>query len=117
VLFDFLSLTSLWFTAVPRSDLTAWLTKEMREQQIVNEAAGGDPLAESAVGPPEPHKPLQDYFPILADDDVRQKGRNKQKVMITNRAQKNVEAASQAASEAPVCELRFSRRLMSLLFY
>ncbi|SGY15170.1 BQ5605_C013g07278 [Microbotryum silenes-dioicae] len=85
---------------LPRSELTSFLSKEMREQQIADESSNE---AFDAVGSlAEQAKSLQNIYPILADDDVRQKGRAKQKSMIASRAQKSVEQAAQAAAEAPV---------------
>ncbi|SCV70247.1 BQ2448_1641 [Microbotryum intermedium] len=85
---------------VPRSELTSFLTKEMREQQIADESSNE---AFDAVGSlAEQVKSLQNIYPILADEDVRQKGRAKQKSMIASRAQKSVEQAAQAAAAAPV---------------
>ncbi|GAA5975630.1 hypothetical protein JCM11641_003551 [Rhodosporidiobolus odoratus] len=93
---------------VPRAELSSWLIKEMREQSIVDEATGGGntdyhhPLTEQLSALPEPPKPMQDYVPILADDDVRQKGRHNKRTMIAHRAQKNIELAVKEAGDAPV---------------
>ncbi|GAA5921698.1 hypothetical protein JCM1841_007094 [Sporobolomyces salmonicolor] len=90
---------------VPRAELPSWLIQSLREQSIVDEAVGGgttEASTESPIAMPEPSKPLQDYFPILADDDVRQKGRHNKRSMIAHRAQKNIEQAAKAASQAPV---------------
>ncbi|BGP13397.1 hypothetical protein JCM10213_008556 [Rhodosporidiobolus nylandii] len=95
---------------VSRADLSTWLIKEMREQSIVDEAAGGgsadyhtslvEQSTSSAI--PEPPKARQDYIPIIVDDDVRQKGRHNKRTMIAHRAQKNVEQAVVEAADAPV---------------
>ncbi|GAA6058806.1 hypothetical protein JCM10212_001922 [Sporobolomyces blumeae] len=90
---------------VPRTELASWLIHSMREQSIVDEAVGGgaiESVAESATAIPEPPKPAQDYFPILADEDVRQKGRHNKRSMFLHRAQKNLEQATKAAAQAPV---------------
>ncbi|KAK4052686.1 eukaryotic translation initiation factor 2-alpha kinase [Microbotryomycetes sp. JL201] len=86
---------------VPRSELVSWLTKEMREAQT-GEDAGGEALTEAAVPHMDVNKAQQDYIPIIADDDVRQKGRNKQKQMLISKAQRCVESTAQAAASAPV---------------
>ncbi|GAA6018919.1 hypothetical protein JCM10207_009197 [Rhodosporidiobolus poonsookiae] len=92
---------------VPRGDLSAWLIKEMREQSIVDEAASGgvaDNTAhlEQSIVLAEPPKPTQTYIPILADEDVRQKGRHNKRTMFAHRAQKNIEQAVKEAADAPV---------------
>ncbi|GAA5826004.1 hypothetical protein JCM11251_000087 [Rhodosporidiobolus azoricus] len=93
---------------VPRNELSTWLIKEMREQSIVDEAAGGgttdyhNPLLEQSTSLSEPVKPSQDYVPILADDDVRQKGRHNKRTMLASRAQKNIDHAVKEAADAPV---------------
>ncbi|GAA5836580.1 hypothetical protein JCM9279_000433 [Rhodotorula babjevae] len=90
---------------VPRSELSTWLIKEMREQTIVDEAVGGgsnDAVADSSTALVDPPKPTREYIPLLADDDVRQKGRHNKRTMIAHRAEKNIEEAAKAASEAPV---------------
>ncbi|GAA5903646.1 hypothetical protein JCM6882_003009 [Rhodosporidiobolus microsporus] len=93
---------------VPRAELSTWLIKEMREQSIVDEAAGGgasdyhNPLVDQSIALPEPLKPMQDYVPILADEDVRQKGRHNKRTMLASRAQKNIDQAVKEAGDAPV---------------
>lgn len=66
---------------VPRSELVSWLSKEMRE---VDEAAG-EAVADSVAATHDAQKMAQDYIPIILDDDVRQKGRAKQKQMMITR--------------------------------
>ncbi|ORY86753.1 kinase-like domain-containing protein [Leucosporidium creatinivorum] len=83
---------------VPRSELVSWLSKEMRE---VDEAAG-EAVADSVAAHTDAQKTAQDYIPIILDDDVRQKGRAKQKQMMITRAQTNVEKTAEAAASAPV---------------
>ncbi|GAA5860143.1 hypothetical protein JCM8547_009200 [Rhodosporidiobolus lusitaniae] len=94
---------------VPRAELSTWLIKELREQSIIDEAAGGGGTEgyhhnhlEQSTALPEPPKPTQDYIPVLADDDVRQKGRHNKRTMFAGRAQQNVEQAVKEAGEAPV---------------
>ncbi|GAA5934949.1 serine/threonine-protein kinase GCN2 [Sporobolomyces koalae] len=90
---------------VPRAELDTWLIQSMREQSAVDEAIGGgfaDPTNETATALPEPPKPNQDFFPILPDEDVRQKGRHNKRSMIAHRAQKNLEQATKEAAAAPV---------------
>lgn len=53
----------------------------MRE---VDEAAG-EAVADSVAAHTEAYKPAQDYIPVIVDDDVRQKGRAKQKQMLISR--------------------------------
>lgn len=53
----------------------------MRE---VDEAAG-EAVADSVAAHTDAHKAAQDYIPIILDDDVRQKGRAKQKQMMISR--------------------------------
>ncbi|KAM0786774.1 hypothetical protein ACM66B_002209 [Microbotryomycetes sp. NB124-2] len=86
---------------VPRSELAMWLAKEMREAQAGEDAAG-EGLTEALVPHVEANKPQQDYIPIIVDDDVRQKGRNKQKQMLISKAQKCVENTASSAASAPV---------------
>ena len=74
--------------AVPRSELSTWLIKEMREQTIVDEAVGGgsnDAVTDSSAALVDPPKPTREYIPLLADDDVRQKGRHNKRTMIAHR--------------------------------
>lgn len=90
----------------------------MRE---VDEAAG-EAVADSVAAHTDAQKTAQDYIPIILDDDVRQKGRAKQKQMMITRgklsalsrvglgslaallpAQTNVEKTAEAAASAPVC--------------
>ena len=99
-------------------------SKEMRELQM-SEDLSGEAITDSLPPHLESHKPQQEYIPVIADDDVRQKGRVKQKQMLIskgvywpkkglagsggatharNAAQRNVEATAEAASSAPVCE-------------
>lgn len=86
----------------------------MREQSAVDEAVGGgfaDSTTESTAALPEPQKSNQEFFPLLPDEDVRQKGRYNKRSMIAHRAQKNLEQATKAAAQAPVCKYRFVPRL------
>ncbi|GAA5881509.1 hypothetical protein JCM16303_005683 [Sporobolomyces ruberrimus] len=90
---------------VPRAELDTWLIQSMREQSAVDEAIGGgfgDSTTETASALPEPPKSNQEFFPILPDEDVRQKGRHNKRSMIAHRAQKNLEQATKAAAAAPV---------------
>ncbi|GAA5903465.1 serine/threonine-protein kinase GCN2 [Sporobolomyces salmoneus] len=90
---------------VPRAELDTWLIQSMREQSAVDEAVGGgfnDSATEPSTALPEPPRPNQDFFPILPDEDVRQKGRHNKRSMIAHRAQKNLEQATKAAAKAPV---------------
>ncbi|GAA5975545.1 hypothetical protein JCM5350_002643 [Sporobolomyces pararoseus] len=90
---------------VPRAELDTWLIQSMREQSAVDEAVGGgfgDSTTETTNALPEPPKSNQDFFPILPDEDVRQKGRHNKRSMIAHRAQKNLEQATKAAAAAPV---------------
>jgi translation initiation factor 2-alpha kinase 4 len=70
--------------AVPRSDLPSYFVHQMREQALVDESVSGsiDPAAVESTGTAEATKPLQDYFPILADEDVRHKGKHKQRTIL-----------------------------------
>ncbi|KAK4700699.1 eukaryotic translation initiation factor 2-alpha kinase 4, partial [Phenoliferia sp. Uapishka_3] len=93
---------------VPRSELTAFIIKEQRDQAIVDErfsVATGVVVEQqvdlASLGVDFPRS-TQEFFPILIDGDVRHKGKHKQRTMIIQRAQKNVETAVAAASEAPV---------------
>lgn len=75
---------------VPRVELATWLIKEMREQTIVDEAVGGgsnDTVADSSTALVDPPKPNREYIPLLADDDVRQKGRHNKRTMIAHRGE------------------------------
>ena len=70
--------------AVPRPELSTWLTKEMRE----HEPLGGtvvDAHAETSTGVVDWTKASQEYFPILADEAVQQKGKHRQRTMIIQR--------------------------------
>ncbi|GAA6010979.1 hypothetical protein JCM11491_005895 [Sporobolomyces phaffii] len=90
---------------VPRAELDTWLIQSMREQSAVDEAVGGgfaDSTTEPSNALAEPPKSNQEYFPILPDEDVRQKGRHNKRSMIAHRAQKNLEQATKAAAAAPV---------------
>ncbi|BGP42492.1 eukaryotic translation initiation factor 2-alpha kinase [Rhodotorula kratochvilovae] len=90
---------------VPRVELPIWLVEKMREQSIVDEAVGGgnnDTVTDASTSLVDPPKPTREYIPLLADDDVRQKGRHNKRTMIAHRAEKNIEEAAKAASEAPV---------------
>lgn len=84
----FLTVTLL---VVPRPELTTWLAREMREQALVDEAFGGSSAVVHSLVEPlssgmtEAVKPTQEFVAVLADDDVRQKGRQKQKNLIISR--------------------------------
>ncbi|KAK4057521.1 eukaryotic translation initiation factor 2-alpha kinase [Microbotryomycetes sp. JL221] len=86
-----------------RNELVSWLTKEMRESQATEDVTGEGTI-ETLLQHTETSKTQQqqDYIPVIADDDVRQKGRNKQKQMLISKAQRNVEMTAEAAASAPV---------------
>ncbi|KAM0750676.1 Serine/threonine-protein kinase [Meredithblackwellia eburnea MCA 4105] len=92
---------------VPRSELTSWIVNELRDQALVDErqsshASSHETQVDLSLALPEQRKSTQEFHPILIDGDVRHKGKHKQRTMIIHRAQKNVENAVAAASEAPV---------------
>jgi translation initiation factor 2-alpha kinase 4 len=82
---------SLFTFPVPRPELSTWLIKELREQSIVDEAAGGvhpehhHSNVEQPTAIPDPSRPPMELIPIIADDDVRQKGRHNKRTMIAHR--------------------------------
>lgn len=75
-----------------RSELVIYLAKEMREQLLIDEAVNGtttDLIPESAIGAgtSEWIKPRQEYFPMLLDDGLRQKGKHKQRELFITKGQ------------------------------
>ncbi|KAL8287446.1 hypothetical protein RQP46_003304 [Phenoliferia psychrophenolica] len=92
---------------VPRSELTTYIAKEMRDQYIVDDRHSGaaGAVLEQQADPSsllEAPRSTQEFFPILIDEGKHQKGKHKQRTMIINRAQKNVEQRTADAAEAPV---------------
>lgn len=56
-------------------------------------------------------------IPIIPDDDVRQKGRNRQKTIFIQKAVENISIAAESAKSAAVCEYRISALELQLIFY
>jgi hypothetical protein len=98
-----------------RTDLVFWLQKELSKQAQVDISVSThnlDPQTipePSAFQPPDASKPRQDYFAIITDNDIRHKGKHKQRTMIIQKAQENVKVAAAAAATAPVCEYTLDR--------
>mgnify|MGYP001607009757 CR=1 FL=1 len=76
---------------MPRSELTAFIAKEMRDQISVDDrystAVGAvvELQADPASAMIEPPRSTQEFYPILIDGNVVNKGKHKQRTMIIQR--------------------------------
>lgn len=73
---------------VKRSELVLFVKHELLKQSTIDTALAVVPEpvpVEPTFQPYDASKPRQDYFALIADDDVRHKGKHKQRTMIIQR--------------------------------
>lgn len=70
-----------------RTDLISWLQDELKKQAAIDVSVAHGTTLETISHdfPTDSVKPRQEYFAVIPDADIRNKGKNKQKTMIIQR--------------------------------
>jgi len=78
-----------------------WAHDKLKEQAAVDNVATVGDLQGEVHQQPDRLRISGDYHAVLQDDDVRQKGKHKQKTILVEKAQRRVKESMIAAESAP----------------